>query len=105
MLIFLRWREAARHWRSRRLGHLAAKLHFEGTLAFRMFANWHHLAKWKAWERKQAQAGLAMHWVRLEKLVFFAWMDLARLSHKLRSIADGQFVKVADLDRIEPNEA
>ena len=48
-LIFLRWKDVARGWRNRRLGHLAAKLHFEGTLVHRLFYAWQHYAKYVSW--------------------------------------------------------
>ena len=90
-LVLLRWRDAAREWRARRLGTLAARLHFEGTLSMRVFEAWRRISSYHAWQGRQVALGMIRHFTGLTTLVFTQWRIVTRATISLRILIDGRF--------------
>jgi hypothetical protein len=87
LLVFTSWRTVAHAAKDARLATLAAKLHFEGTLSWRTFAGWRELTKYVRWRYKQTQAGLARHFLLMERSTFSAWRGLIALMAALHANA------------------
>ena len=91
-LIFFRWREAAHAVRDNRLATLAAKLHFDGTLAWRMFLGWKEHVQYVLWRFRQTQAGLARHFLSIERSVWMAWKESHAIMRGLHEQCDSRFL-------------
>jgi len=57
-LVLVRWRDACREWKNERLGMLASRLHFEGTLTLRVFLGWRNYAHLNAFRERQVKIRL-----------------------------------------------
>ena len=90
-LVLVRWRDACREWKNERLGMLASRLHFEGTLTLRVFLGWRNYAHLNAFRERQVKVGIARHFLSLGQLTFSAWRSLTRALLKAKAFCDDKY--------------